>query len=74
MRKRERVFAVLAILGSFIGGFGLTCLSIFDTKRYTSLHRIFLLIFILGVGISAIFSVIEVRSAVSATSCNRILN
>ena len=61
-RKRERVYAVLAILGSFIGAAGLICLSVFDTKNYESLHRIFLLIFILGLGISAFFSVIEVRA------------
>ena len=68
MRKREHVFAAFAILGSFIGGVGLICLAAFDTKRYTSLHRIFLLVFILGVGISAIFSVIEVRSVASTTA------
>lgn len=51
----------LAILGSFIGGCGLILLSIFDTKRFTSLHRVFLLVFIVGVGLSAIFTVIEVR-------------
>ena len=60
MRRRERAFAALAIFGSFVGGVGLICLSVFDTKLYTSLHRVFLLVFILGVGISAIFSVGEV--------------
>jgi len=65
MRIRERVYAALAILGSFIGGAGLICLSIFDTKRYTVLHRVFLLVFILGVAISAIFTVIEVCSVAS---------
>lgn len=60
MRHRERVFAALAIIGSLIGAAGLILLSIFDTKRHTSLHRLFLLIFILGVGLSAVFSVIEV--------------
>ena len=68
MRKRERVFAALAILGSFIGGVGLVCLSVFDTKRYASPHRIFLLVFILGVGISAIFTVIEVWSGAPTTT------
>ena len=63
MRRRERVFSGLAILGSFIGGCGLILLSIFDTKRFTSLHRVFLLVFIVGVGLSAIFTVIEVRRA-----------
>jgi len=61
MRRRERVFSCLAILGSFIGGAGLILLSIFDTKRHPSLHRLFLLIFILGVGLSAIFTVAEYR-------------
>ena len=71
MRKRGHVFAVLAILGSLIGGVGLICLSVFDTKRFTSLHRVFLLVFILGVIISAIFTVIEVRSpAQTATRPN----
>ncbi|KAI0714304.1 Frag1/DRAM/Sfk1 family-domain-containing protein [Cerioporus squamosus] len=61
MRKRERVLSTLAILGSFIGGCGLILLSIFDTKRFTSLHRVFLLVFIVGVGLSAIFTVAEYR-------------
>jgi len=68
MRKRENAFAALAILGSFIGGVGLFCLAVFDTKRHTSLHRVFLLVFILGVGISAIFSTIEVRSTSSTAT------
>ena len=62
MRRRERVLSTLAILGSFAGGCGLILLSVFDTKRFPSLHRIFLLVFILGVGLSAIFTIIEVRS------------
>ncbi|KAG6888929.1 hypothetical protein C0995_004942 [Termitomyces sp. Mi166 len=61
MRRRELVFSCLAILGSFIGGLGLILLSIFDTKRYTSAHRSFLLVFIVGVALSAIFTVIEYR-------------
>lgn len=64
MRRRERVFSSLAILGAFIGGAGLILLSIFDTQRYPSVvHRVFLLVFILGVGLSAIFTVIEVSSS-----------
>jgi len=61
MRRRERVFSSLAILGSFIGGCGLILLTIFDTKRHPSLHRLFLLIFILGVALSAIFTCLEFR-------------
>ncbi|KAG5354125.1 hypothetical protein C0989_007486 [Termitomyces sp. Mn162] len=61
MRKRELVFSCLAILGSFIGGLGLILLSIFDTERYTSAHRSFLLVFMVGVALSAIFTVVEYR-------------
>ncbi|TRM70351.1 Frag1/DRAM/Sfk1 [Schizophyllum amplum] len=61
MRKREKVFSILAILGSVIGGAGLILLSIFDTKRHTTLHRLFLLIFIVGVALSAIFTIVEFR-------------
>jgi len=34
-------------------------LSIFDTKRHTKLHRLFLGIFVLGVALSALFTVAE---------------
>ncbi|KAK1219368.1 hypothetical protein PQX77_017892 [Marasmius sp. AFHP31] len=61
MRTRERVTSTIAVLGSFIGGCGLILLSVFDTKRHSSLHRLFLLIFMLGVAISAIFTIIEYR-------------
>jgi uncharacterized membrane protein YbjE (DUF340 family) len=60
-RKRERVFSWLAILGSVIGGAGLILLTIFDTLRHSSLHRLFLLIFMVGVALSAVFSIIEFR-------------
>ena len=60
MRTRERVFSVLAILGSFIGGCGLILLTTFDTKRYSTPHRIFLLVFMVGVALSAIFTIVEV--------------
>ncbi|KAF8183932.1 Frag1/DRAM/Sfk1 [Pholiota molesta] len=61
MRKRERVFSILAIIGSAIGGLGLLLLSIFDTDRFHRAHRAFLLVFIVGVGLSAIFSITEYR-------------
>lgn len=61
MRTRERVFGTLAVFGSFIGGSGLILLSIFDTKRFSSLHRLFLLIFMIGVALSAIFTIVEYR-------------
>lgn len=62
MRRRERVLASLAVFFAFVGMCGLILLSIFDTKRFTKEHRVFLLVFIVGVGMSAIFTVIEVSS------------
>lgn len=61
MRTREKVFASLAIFGAALGGAGLILLSIFDTKRHMMLHRVFLLVFMVGVAISAIFTVLEFR-------------
>jgi len=61
MRVREKVFSVLAILSSVVGGAALILLSVFDTKHYTTVHRLFLLIFMLGVWLTAIFSVVEYR-------------
>ncbi|KAK7454435.1 hypothetical protein VKT23_011191 [Stygiomarasmius scandens] len=61
MRTRERVLGTMAVLGSFIGGTGLILLSIFDTKRFSTLHRLFLLIFMIGVALSAIFTIAEYR-------------
>ncbi|KAJ7911502.1 Frag1/DRAM/Sfk1 [Mycena leptocephala] len=61
MRRREKYFSVLAVLGSVVGGAGLILLSVFDTKRHQKLHRGFLLMFMVGVALSAIFTCIEYR-------------
>ncbi|KAI0267704.1 Frag1/DRAM/Sfk1 [Gloeopeniophorella convolvens] len=61
LRRREKAFSYLAILGSVIGGIGLVLLSIFDTKRHMHAHRAFLLVFMVGVALSAIFTIIEYR-------------
>lgn len=73
MRNREHIFSIMAILGSFIGGVGLILLTVFDTKHHTSLHRLFLLIFMLGVALSAVFTVVEVGpfQTLSAESLRR---
>ena len=60
MRVREKVFSALAILSSAVAGVGLILLSVFDTKHFTTLHRLFLLVFMLGVWLTAICSVVEV--------------
>jgi len=61
MRTRERVLSSLAILGSVIGGAGLILLSVFDTRRHPKAHDAFLLVFIVGVALSAIFTIVEFR-------------
>ncbi|KZW03729.1 hypothetical protein EXIGLDRAFT_662984 [Exidia glandulosa HHB12029] len=61
MRRRERVCSSIAMFGSFIGGAALILLSVFDTKRHMTLHRVFLFFFVLGVAVSAIFTVLEFR-------------
>ncbi|KAJ7164013.1 Frag1/DRAM/Sfk1 [Mycena crocata] len=61
MRRREKVFSVFAVLGSALGGLGLILLSIFDTKRHPSIHRGFLLMFMVGVALSALFTCVEYR-------------
>ncbi|KAI0031210.1 Frag1/DRAM/Sfk1 [Vararia minispora EC-137] len=61
LRKRERAFASLSILGAVVGGAGLILLSIFDDKNHRSAHDAFLLVFIVGVALSAIFTVVEFR-------------
>jgi len=61
MRRRELVLGVLAAISAFIGGAGLILLSVFDTAQYTTPHRVFLLVFMMGVSLSAIFTVVEVE-------------
>ena len=61
MRKREKAKSILAIMWSFVGGAGLILLAVFDTKRHVSLHRVFLLVFVVGTALSALFTIAEVR-------------
>ncbi|MCJ1418064.1 hypothetical protein MMC32_004409 [Xylographa parallela] len=53
--KAEKVLSVLAIIFAIAGTAGLILLSIFDTLRHPHLHDGFLLLFIAGYIISAIF-------------------
>ncbi|KAI9455500.1 Frag1/DRAM/Sfk1 family-domain-containing protein [Boletus coccyginus] len=61
LRRREHVFGRLAIVGAVIAMLGLACLSGFDLGRYPTTHMVFLLVFLVGVSLSAIFTVIEFR-------------
>ncbi|KIM27098.1 hypothetical protein M408DRAFT_330228 [Serendipita vermifera MAFF 305830] len=60
-RRSERILSYSAIGGATLGGLGLFLLSICDTMRFVTLHRVFLFVFMLGVALSAIFTVIEFR-------------
>jgi hypothetical protein len=51
----EKVLSGLSIVFALIGTAGLILLSIFDTLRHPKLHDVFLLLFIAGYIISAIF-------------------
>ncbi|RYO87112.1 hypothetical protein DL764_008908 [Monosporascus ibericus] len=52
---REKVYFGLTIVFAIVGTVGLTCLSGFDTLHYPQLHNIFLVVFIVGYLLSAIF-------------------
>jgi len=51
----EKVLSGLSMVFAFIGTLGLILLSIFDTLRHPRLHDVFLLLFIAGYVISAVF-------------------
>lgn len=51
----EKILDILTIIFGLIGTAGLILLSIFDTYRHNNLHDIFLLLFIGGYLISAVF-------------------
>ncbi|KAF3098394.1 hypothetical protein TWF569_008692 [Orbilia oligospora] len=55
----QRVLSIISIIGAVIGSIGLILLAVFDTKRYTTLHRVFLAVFCIGVLISALGTVLE---------------
>jgi hypothetical membrane protein len=60
-RRLERYLDFLSTLSSFVGGVCLVLLAVFDTRRHPSLHRLFLLLFMLGVVFSALFTTVEYR-------------
>ncbi|EEH10573.1 conserved hypothetical protein [Histoplasma capsulatum G186AR] len=53
--KRDKAFAIIAILLSLIGGAALILLSIFDTLRHARIHQILLMTFIGSYVLSTIF-------------------
>ncbi|CAZ86490.1 unnamed protein product [Tuber melanosporum] len=60
LRSRlESTMDWLALATGSLGAVSLILLSVFDTQRHVSLHRLFLFLFMLGVVLSAIFTTIE---------------
>jgi hypothetical protein len=51
----QKILSWLSIAAAVVGTVGLICLSIFDTLRHPSLHDVFLVLFIAGYVVSAIF-------------------
>lgn len=61
IRRLERTLDVLSVLAGFMAAVCLILLAVFDTRRHPGLHRLFLLLFMLGVVLSALFTTIEYR-------------
>ncbi|KAG8691356.1 hypothetical protein FRC09_011644 [Ceratobasidium sp. 395] len=59
VKRRGAVLGVISSICAFIAAAGLGLLSGFDTLRYESMHRLFLLIFMLGTVSSAIATTVE---------------
>ncbi|KFY39156.1 hypothetical protein V494_04101 [Pseudogymnoascus sp. VKM F-4513 (FW-928)] len=51
----EKIFMYLSMLGALAGTVGLICLSILDTLRHPHFHNRFLIVFMVGYVVSAIF-------------------
>lgn len=61
LRRRELTFSWLAILGAVISAVGLITLSCRNDRDHKTEHDSFLLVFIVGVALSAIFTIVEFR-------------
>lgn len=61
VRRLERTLDGLAVCAAALGGLALPLLAGFDTRRHERLHKLFLLLFMLGVIFSALFTTIEYR-------------
>jgi hypothetical protein len=72
-RRLERILDMLSLLTGVMGAVSLILLSVFDTLRYTMLHRLFLFLFMLGIILSAIFTTIEYRRLGKTHAEQRIL-
>jgi hypothetical protein len=55
LKTSEKALSVLSTVFATLGTFGLILLSVFDTVHHPKVHRLFLLLFMLGYVVSAIF-------------------
>ena len=60
-RRLERCLDLAALFSGALGCMSLVLLSIFDTARHAAIHRLFLLLFMLGIVLSALFTTLEYR-------------
>ncbi|ANB15750.1 Sfk1p [Sugiyamaella lignohabitans] len=58
-RRREKVLAAFSIFFGIIGQLGILFVAIFNTKVFPDVHVAMLCVFIVGVGISALFMIAE---------------
>lgn len=61
-KRKDRVLDLCALFLGLVGSASLILLSVFDTARHSKLHRLFLLLFMLGIVLSALFTTLEYRS------------
>jgi hypothetical protein len=61
IRRLERTLDALSLVAGLVGAVCLVLLAAFDTHRHPSLHRLFLLLFMMGVVFSALFTTVEYR-------------
>lgn len=60
-RRLERTLDWASMASGLMGAVSLLLLSVFDTRRHPTLHRLFLFLFMLGIVLSALFTTLEYR-------------
>lgn len=58
-RRREKWSSICAIVCAFVGQLGILFVSIFNTRYFSDTHSDFLIVFIVFVGVSSLFSIYE---------------
>lgn len=58
-RRREKVFATIAIVLSIPGQIGILMVAVFDEIRYNKVHYCMLIVFLCCIGVSIMFTILE---------------